>query len=150
MCECVCVCIHTHSPLSLLFHPNSFLPEDYFPDNPKTGCDIKSAEVKSKAKNTERRAYLFWLSVSNHIHNIHLFQRPHNRYFWKDKSVKGGGGNLTLDCKQGNCIVVLPGICWWTKYSLNKIKAIRRVQREDSGKEEGDGQQGKGLTSRGQ
>lgn len=86
----VCARTRISSPLYLIFQPNSFLPEDYSHDNLsplllftylfskvlKTGSDIKSAKVKRKAKNMEKKAYLFCLSLSNHIHNINVFLRP--------------------------------------------------------------------------
>lgn len=58
-----------------------------------------------------------------------------------------------LDCKQvHNCVAWYLVTVGDKNYSLGKIKAIHREQRQkvDSGKEEGDGRQAKGLTSWGQ
>lgn len=122
------MCIHVYS---LCFTQNSFLPEDYFPDNLtlssiclslsskilKTGCDIRSAKVKTKAENTEREVYLLWLTVSNHIHNINVFPRPQGQitdFFGTIK--KKGEENLTLDCEQGKVhICVAWYLCWREK-----------------------------------
>lgn len=101
----------------------------------KIGRDIRSAKVKTKTESKETKVYLFWLTVSNHIHNINVFLRPQGHIADTFEKINQAGEWKSLQMTVNKCIIVLPGICWWTssvgekKYCLSKIKAFPKGNR---------------------
>lgn len=111
-----------------------------------------------------RKAYLFCLALSNHIHNINVFHRPQGEIqdIFGEINLKGKKEkkNLTLDCKQGkvhNCVawyLLVDMQCCRGKVLPEQDKG--HPQRARGGREKAAGgrrvrgQRGRGLTPVGQ
>lgn len=121
-------------------------------------CDISSAKVQTKAEKIERNLCLLWHTVSNHILKINALPRPQGQIadiFLKRWIQKEYENLFTAKKTVYKCVAWYPLLdkwCWGRNKSLGKIKGFHweQRQREDSGMEEGDGPQAKGLTSWGQ
>lgn len=120
-------------------------------------CDISSAKVQTKAEKIERNLCLLWHTVSNHILKINALPRPQGQIadiFFKEMNPEGAWKSIYCKKTVYKCVAWYPLLdkwCWGGN-KIGKIKGFHweQRQREDSGMEEGDGPQAKGLTSWGQ